>query len=254
MIVRRGLAWLALATLLASGCDKTLSFDPPADEGNGGKPGSGGFGGNGGSQIGQAGGSDEPWQRAGGPGTEPPTGGTGSVSNLDCQTVCEELGQRCHKNQQKCVECLDDYDCEPQGRFCDRGINRCVQCTGDFACPDGTSCDGWSRRCLERCDTENNWECSDESAMCDDDANHCVSCRGDADCAPLEDRPYCLNGGARCVECASDDHCWREKPNCDAVLFECVECEDSRHCELPKVCNPQSHLCYDPRLDVPFPT
>jgi hypothetical protein len=258
MSLRRGLTWLALATLLASGCDKTLTFDPPADEGNGGEPGSGGVsgsgaGGNAGSQGAQAGSSDEPWSRAGNPGTDPPaTGGNDSYGEVDCQTFCFSLGQRCHKNTQKCVECVDDDECEPRGLLCDRASNRCVQCTGDFACPTGTSCDGWSAQCLERCDTDENRECSAASMMCDED--RCVSCREDADCADSGDRPYCLNGGARCVECASDDHCWSEKPNCDPVLFECVECADSRQCPDSMVCDPKSHLCYDSRLEVPFPT
>jgi hypothetical protein len=263
MTARRGLSWLALATLLASGCDKTLSFDPPVDTANGGEPasggvsghGGGGFGGSSGAWSGHSGGG-EPWQRGGSAGTDSlPIGGTGSIGNLDCPTFCYELGQRCQRNSQKCVECVDDDECEPRGLLCDRSINRCVQCTGDFACPGDEKCDGWSRRCVEPCATElqPEQECREEWTMCDARSERCVMCFGDEDCAATGDRPYCLNGGARCVQCVSDEHCWREKPNCDPVLFECVQCADSRDCDLPMVCDQDSHTCYDPRYEFDYP-
>jgi hypothetical protein len=253
MISHRGLTWLALATLLASGCDKTLSFDPPVEEGNGGEPGSGGVSGSGGG--GGSAGSDEPWQRAGGPSTDPPsTGGTGFTSDEACVTFCAQEGQRCDETDRRCVECFDHHDC-PEDRFCDRGLNRCVICVSNEGCPDGKRCDDQSNQCFEPCLTAEHPDdtCHDSTKMCDEERERCVACRGDADCAGSPEAPYCLATGTRCVECEGDFQCGKGRV-CDQVLFRCVECEDSRDCVFPMLCHPESHTCYDSRYTVPFPT
>lgn len=266
MTRRRGLHWLALATLFASGCDKTLSFDAPADEAAGGEPGSGavsgtggsgysGYGGYGGSYVGQGGSMDEPWLRAGGPNQDPPpaTGGTSFANDEACIEFCASVGQRCDRNEFRCVECFDDDDC-PLERYCDRGLKRCVDCVGDRGCDGDSVCDGSTNTCQEQCLTPSHPDeyCYDPSLMCDDRSNRCVACRGDGDCTEPQ-LPYCLESGARCAECEGDFHCPDERPRCDPVLFRCVECTDSRNCQLPMVCHPQTHECFNADLGVPFP-
>lgn len=258
MTFRRGLGWLALATLLAFGCDKTLSFDATA-EADGGEPGSGGVSGSGlgggaGSLIGQAG-VEEPWLRAGGPGKDPPpaTGGTTFVNDEACIDFCASVGQRCDRSDYVCVECFQDEDC-PIDRYCDRGLNRCASCAGDRGCPKGKVCDGSTNQCLEQCNVSASSDaaCEEANRMCDEDTGRCITCRGDGDCENAPDGPYCLESGARCAECEADFHCPHQK-RCDPVLFRCVKCADSRDCELPMVCHPETHECFNADLGVPFP-
>jgi hypothetical protein len=263
MIFRRGLHWLALATLIASGCDKTLSFDPPLSA-DGGDPGTGGisgaagngFGGFGGTMVGDAG-QNEPWGRAGSVSTDPPPatgGGAGFVGEYDCVTHCTNNGLRCHTNQQRCVECLRHEDC-PGDLYCDKNLNRCVNCIAGDGCPNGKECD-WTHQCLERCLTESHpeRECRDATQTCNEDRNLCLTCRNHEDCEFSQAGPYCLQGGARCASCADDDHCGREAPHCDPIEFRCVECVDSRDCYHPYLCDPYLHVCFDGRYGGPFPT
>jgi hypothetical protein len=253
MTFRRGLHWLALATLLGSSCDKTLSFD--ASEGpDGGEPGTGGTAGAGGRLIGEAG-TGEPWTRAGSPGTNPPaTGGSGFVNNEECEAFCASIDQRCHDYEQTCVECFKDQDCEPFGLYCDYSLNRCASCNDDYGCPADTYCD--DGECRELCLTKAHPEadCRDDQQFCLERRSVCISCLNDDDCAGSPDGPRCVNDGARCAECASDSHCPRTAPHCDPLLFRCVECTDSRDCWLPYVCHPEAHVCADSRLPWPFPT
>jgi hypothetical protein len=255
MTLHRGLHWLALATLLGTGCDKTLSFDPPGAAADGGEPDASPMGGNAGAWPGGGvGGGGAGWLWGGSPGEYPPmAGGRGYSEDDDCFTVCSELGQRCHENEQSCVECFSDQDCGPLGGYCDRGLNRCVACRGEFGCPDDEWCDS-DGQCREPCLTEAHPadDCRDESQVCDERRNVCISCREDSHCEGSPDGPYCLPGGARCVRCVADSDCGWASPRCDPVEFRCVECADSRDCELPFVCDPEAHVCYD--LGGPFPT
>jgi hypothetical protein len=251
----RGLHWLALAMLLGTSCDKTLSFDPPGT-GEGGEPGSGGSSASAGSG-GHTGGSDEPWQRAGGPGTNPPsTGGTGFGTDEECEAFCANVQQRCDQTDRRCVECFKNDDC-PGGLFCKRGLNRCVRCVDHDDCPHEKRCDDLSNQCVEPCLTSDHPDddCHEATQTCDDRRNACVTCRADGDCLGSAGGPYCLQSGARCAECEADFHCRKEVPRCDPVLFRCVECADSRDCPLTMVCDPESHTCFDWRFGVtPFPT
>jgi hypothetical protein len=258
MTAHRGLYSLALA-LLGTGCDKTLSFDPPSPASDGGETGEG-VGGASGSAGAGFGGShwegDGGWLRGGSSGEYPPAaGGSGFFVGDECYSFCAALGQRCHENEQSCVECFHDQDCEPLGRYCDRGLNRCVACRDDFGCPDDARCDN-NGQCREPCLTvaHPTDDCLDISQLCDERRNVCISCREDIHCAGSPDGPYCLPGGARCVQCVADSDCRSGTPRCDPVEFRCVECADSRDCELPLVCHPEMHVCYDLELGLPFPT
>jgi hypothetical protein len=256
MTSRRGLHWLALATLLGTGCDKTLSFDPPEPSADGGEPGAFGKGGTAGHGFGGSlGGGYGGWSWGGSSGQYPPAaGGPGFFGDDDdCYSFCSSLDQRCHENEQACVECFNDDDCAPLGRYCDRGLNRCVACRDEFGCPDDAWCDNHGQ-CREPCLTEAHPadDCRDEAQLCDERRNVCISCREDQHCTGSLDGPYCLPGGARCVQCVADSDCRRETPRCDPVEFRCVECADSRDCELPYVCHPETHVCYDWLLGTPF--
>jgi hypothetical protein len=253
MTSRRGLHWLALATLLGPACDKTLSFEPNGSPTDGGESGTSGTAGVGGSLLGEAG-TGEPWHRGGSTGVDPGPAGNGGLAGVDqCMSFCWNLGQHCDQVELKCVECFKNEDCGSD-LYCNRGLNRCVECNQELGCPDNKTCD--YGMCRERCATAENPErdCRDDSQICDERDAICVACYEDDDCEGSPERPYCLPGGARCAECVADNDCGGGKPRCDPVLFECVECRDSRDCELPFVCHTDSHTCYDSRIGVPFPT
>lgn len=253
MTYRRGLHWLALATLLGTGCDKTLSFDVPAAAQDGGEPGAGGTAGGaglgfGGSLVGEGGSG---WHKGGSPGNS--AGGT-FFGGESCGSFCERVGQHCPDSEESCVECLKDEHCPP-GLYCDGYLNRCVLCRGDDGCPDDMWCDNYGQ-CRESCLTASHPDrtCRDETQVCDERRNVCITCRQHEHCEGSPDGRYCHRSGARCVQCVSDDDCGREKPHCDPVLSRCVECQDSWDCKLPSVCDPELHVCYDSRFGVPFPT
>lgn len=225
----RGLVWLAAIAFFAESCDKTLTFDDGSPAG----------------ATGGGGGTLEP-PRGGSAGTQDPHEDGGAPgSDGECAEFCGAYGLACFEPVQTCVECVDNYDCY-DGLVCDPDHNRCVSCTVYAGCEGDEVCDGWSHQCLESCATEAHpdRDCRDEKT-CDLERNVCIFCMSDEACQNSEHTPFCLTGGARCVECTADRDCYGDFRYCDLVRHECVECLGSRDCPEPFVCHPADHVCFD---------